>query len=78
MPKYYKYEKAVFTKRPESDRNEVFFDGWAISKRDGECFVTYISSEQGGGEKKISISEEDYSEAKAGKKGLLELLEKYS
>ena len=34
MPKYYKYEKAIFTKRPEGNRNEVFFDGWAIGMRE--------------------------------------------
>lgn len=78
MSKFYKYEKATCTKRPKGNPNEIFFDGWSIIKREGGYFVNYISSAHGGGEKTFGISEEDYSEAKAGNKGLLELLKKYN
>jgi len=78
MSKFYKHERASLTNRPESDRDEIFFDGWAINIEESVCYVTYISSEHGGGEKKFIISKQDYGKAKVGKKGLLDLIAKYN
>ena len=74
MNKFFKLGKEDVVKRPTSDKNNVYFNGWAIRKTEKGYVVTFISSEHGGGERELAIDEETFNNAKAGKIGLSEIL----
>jgi hypothetical protein len=74
MSKFFKQGEEDLVERPTGDENNVYFNGWAIRKTEKGYVVTYISSEHGGGERELVIDEETFNNAKAGKIGLLEIL----
>ena len=74
MSKHFKLGKEVLVQRPRGDENNIYFDGWAIKKAGNEYFLTYISSEHGGGERELVIDKKTFNNAKSGKIGLLEII----
>jgi len=77
MSKFYKYDKKFVAQKPQNKGTTVYFDGWAVTKEGDDFFVSYISSEHGGSEKKFKISEKDYYKAIEKNLGLLDLIGKY-
>ncbi|MCW8915458.1 MAG: hypothetical protein OQK24_06330 [Magnetovibrio sp.] len=78
MSKYYTMGETRVTKSQvfEDEDNQSFGD-WSVHKNDDEYELQYIAAAQGGGLIKFKITGEEYKQARSGKLGFDDILERY-
>lgn len=80
MSKYYTVEPGEYPddKNRKNSDDEYFGNGWSVKKQDDLFICTYISGALAGALKSVTISEDDFLAAKAGKITIDEICIKYN